>query len=108
MSRSSEMFPRPRDPAKRKHKKELLISGLPDDSHAQYKAACARIGRTMKDVTVLFMWAFAKSTPVDVKQTIDTIAKRLVNQMKYKKAGKKASLILKEESDGTFSFNPED
>lgn len=89
-SRVSEISQTPRDPSKRKHKKQLLITGLPGDSHAQFKGACGRLGYTMRDIVIRFMWAFAQATPTDIERDMESMAKNIATTLKHQKAVKLA------------------
>lgn len=64
MSRRSKISVLPQDRTEPHHEGVLFVEGIPKDTKAAFKAACARRGETMRDVLIRLIRDYAVKTPV--------------------------------------------
>lgn len=62
MNTKSKISVIPADPTLPRHTGVLFVQGLPEDTKAAFKAACARRGTTMRDVIIELMRHYAEKT----------------------------------------------
>lgn len=59
MPKRSKISVIPADETQPHHNGILLVQGIPEDTKLAFKAACARVGETMRDVIIKIMREYA-------------------------------------------------
>jgi len=82
----SKISQTPRDKSKRRYNKNFIVAGIPEDTHAQFKGTCARMGVTMRDVFIQFMWAFVRANPITVRDDVERVTSVMSKKYQHRRA----------------------